>query len=213
MVTRSKKPEADAAPKKASRPKAAAKPKAAATKTGVKKTATKKTVVKAAPKKAAPKKAAPKAAAKKTIEVVKIPEVGRKIGDMVYNDELLESLAEIILLGKYGASESVLPEVKKQLFDYDIYKVSFLTDDEIGEIAKAVKASGNGDVPEKGLKEMLLSVRDSAKAFVELAVQHNSVRAFIDRMLVAEGSVAGLEMARDAFRNEPECCERFLLFF
>ena len=208
MVTRSKKPEADAAPKKASKPKAAAKPRAAATKTAAKKTVakatgSKATSAKAAPKKAAPKKAAPKksvprAAAKKTTEVVKVPE-GRKVGDMIYNDELLESMAEIILLGSDGVSPSALPEIKKQLFDYDIYQVSWLTDDEIIGLAKSL------NVPEAAL----LAIRQSAQVFVGIAESHNSVRAFIDKMLEAGEK----DTVRVTLKAAPECCESFLLLF
>ncbi|MGA9141642.1 MAG: hypothetical protein WBZ29_15565 [Methanocella sp.] len=203
MVTRSKKPEADAAPKKASKPKVAAKPKAAATKTAAKKTVAKAAPKKAAPKKAAPKKAAPdkaapKTTAKKTIEVVKVPE-GRKVGDMVYNDELLESMAEIILLGSDGISPSALPEIKKQLFDYDIYRVSWLTDEEIGSLAKSLK------VPEPAL----LAVRESAQSFVEIATAYNSVRAFIDKMI----GTGEKESAKGKLKAAPECCESFLLLF
>jgi hypothetical protein len=210
MVIRSKKPEADAAPKKASKPKAAsaAKPRAAATKTATKKTATK-TTAKAATKKAAPKKAASnkaatkkatpkKAAAKKTIEVVKVPE-GRKIGDMIYNDELLESMAEIILLGSDGITPSELPGVKAQLFDYDIYQVSWLTDEEISSLAKGLK------VPEPAL----LAVRENARAFVELAMAHNSVRAFIDLMIGAGEK----ETVKGKLKAAPEYCDSFLLLF
>ena len=204
MVTRSKKPAAEAPVKKASNPKAssAAKPKAA-TKAAPKKAATKtvaKPTAKAAPKKtAAPKKAAvPKqAAAKKTTEVVKIPE-GRKIGDMMYNEELLESMAEIIL-GSDGISLSTLPAIKKQLFDYDIYMVSFLTDEEIGSLAKSLKVPASA----------LLAVRDNARAFVELAVVHNSVRAFIDKAIAAEGK----EHVKGKLKAAPEHCESFLLLF
>jgi len=211
MVTKSKKPEADAAPKKASKPKAVAKPKATATRTATK-TDAKKTVAKAAPKKAAPKKAAPKktapkkaapkAAAKKTTQVVKIPE-GRIVGDMMYNDELLESMAEIILLGSDGISPSALPEIKKQLFDYDIYMVSWLTDEEIGSLANSLK------VPEPAL----LAVRESAQIFVDIATTYNSVRAFIDKMIDTEGKDAGREKVKGKFKAAPECCESFLLLF
>ncbi len=208
MVIRSKKPEAEAPVKKASKPKAAAKPKAATSKKAAPVKAAAKAAPKAAaskkaaPKKAAPEKASPKAAAKKTTKVVKIPE-GRKVGDMIYNDELLESMAEIILLGSDGISPPALPEIKNDLFDYDIYMVSFLTDKEIGDIAKKLK------VPEAAL----LEVRDSAKMFVEIATEHNSVRAFIDRVFQAEGKAAGIEKVKDAIKTEPECCERFLLLF
>jgi hypothetical protein len=203
MVTRSKKPEAEAPVKKVSKPKAAAKPKATAAKKAAPKAA-----AKAAPKKAAPKKAAPKATAKKTTEVVNIPDVGRIIGEMVYNDELFESMAEIVLLGKGEVSQAAMPEIKKQLYDFDIYKVSFLTDEEIGDIAKGLK------VP----KPLLLTVRDNAKIFVDIAMKYHSVRAFIDRMIEAEGKTHGIDKLKLVFTEElkapePEHYERFLLLF
>jgi 3-methyladenine DNA glycosylase Tag len=122
---------------------------------------------------------------------------------MIYNDELLESMAEIILLGSDGISTSALPEIKKELFDYDIYKVSFLTDEEIGSLAKSLKVPASA----------LLAVRDNAQIFVDLAMAHNSVRAFIDRMIEAEGKAAGLDKVKGAFKAAPECCESFLLLF
>ena len=203
MVTRSKKPEADATVKKASKPKAAAKPKATAAKKAAPKVA-----AKAAPKKTATKKAAPKVAATKTTEVVNIPDVGRVIGEMIYNDELFESMAEITLLGKGEVSPAAMPEIKKQLFDFDIYRVSFLTDEEIGDVAKGLK------VP----KTLLLTVRDNAKIFVDIAMKHHSVRAFIDRMIEAEGKTHGIDKLKLVFTDElkvrePEHVERFLLLF
>jgi hypothetical protein len=203
MVTRSKKPAADASVKKASRPKAAAKPMAAAPKKAATKVVAK-TATKAAPKKAAPKKVA----AKKITEVVNIPDVGRVIGEMLYNDELFESMAEITLLGKGEVSPAAMPEVKKQLFDFDIYRVSFLTDEEIGDMAKGLK------VP----KPLLLTVRDNAKIFVDIAMKHHSVRAFIDKMIEAEGKTHGINKLKLVFTDElnvrePEHVERFLLLF
>jgi hypothetical protein len=203
MVTRSKKPEADAAVKKASKPKAAAKPKATATKKAAPRGA-----AKAAPKKTATKKAAPKVAATKTTEVVNIPDVGRVIGEMIYNDELFESMAEIALLGKGEVSPAAMPEIKRQLFDFDIYRVSFLTDEEIGGVAKSL------NVP----KPLLLTVRDNAKIFVDIAMKYHSVRAFIDRMIEAEGKTHGIDKLKLVFTDElkvrePEHVERFLLLF
>jgi hypothetical protein len=203
MVTRSKKPEAEAPVQKASKPKAAAKPKATATKKAAPKVAAKTTT-----KKAAPKKAAPKVAARKTNEVVSVPDVGRIIGEMIYNDELFESMAEIILLGKGEVSPAAMPEIKKELFDFDIYRVSFLTDEEIGDIAKSLK------VP----KPLLLTVRDNAKIFVDIAMKHHSVRAFIDKMIEAEGKTHGIDKLKLVFTDElkasePEHYERFLLLF
>jgi hypothetical protein len=198
MVTRIKKPEAEAPVKKAPKPKAVAKPKAAAPKKAAPKAVTK-TVVKAAPK---------KVAATKTTKVVNVPDVGRIIGEMIYNDELFESMAEITLLGNGAVGPAAMPEIKKQLFDFDIYRVSFLTDEEVGAVAKAV------NVP----KPLLLTVRDNAKIFVDIAMKHHSVRAFIDKMIEAEGKTHGIDKLKLVFTDElkvrePEHVERFLLLF
>jgi hypothetical protein len=208
MVTRRKKPEAEAPVKKAHKPKAVAKPKVAAPKKAApKKAAPKavtKTVVKAAPKKAAPKKAA----ATKTTRVVNVPDVGRIIGEMIYNDELFESMAEITLLGSGDVGPAAMPEIKKQLFDFDIYRVSFLTDEEVEAMAKAMNVA----------KPLLLTVRDNAKIFVDIAMKHHSVRAFIDKMIEAEGKTHGIDRLKLVFTDElkvrePEHVERFLLLF
>jgi hypothetical protein len=197
MVTGSKKPKAapKAAPKKASKakttasgPKAAAKPKT----TGVKA----KTV-------------------KKTDVAVKAPEV-RKVGEMVYNDELFESLAEAVLLAE-AEMEGLLPEVKGHLFDYDIYLVSFLSDDEIGEIAKYIAGNGKGNLSGDALKPKLLAIRDNARIFVRIAEEYNSVKAFIDRIIEAEGR----DKLKETFSGGefylreigPNTFESFLLLF
>src|SRR5512146_1451221 len=118
MVTASKKPKA--APKKA-----AAKPKAPAKKATASKP------------KAKPKTTVVKAkTAKKTSAPAKAVEA-RKVGEMVYNDELFESLSEAVLLSE-AAAAALLPEIKKQLFDYDIYMVSFLGDEDIDKIAEDI---------------------------------------------------------------------------
>ncbi len=207
MVTKSKKPAADAPARKAAKPKAApakaaAKPKAAAPKK----------VAAAAPKKAAakaaPKQAAPKVEVTKTEEVLKVPDVGRAIGEMVYNDELFEAMSEIILLGSGEVSPALMPEIKQQLFDFDIYMTSFLTDDDVRNIAQVLK------VPEP----LLFTVRDNARIFVDIAERHYSVRAFIDKMIEAEGKTHGVNKLKLIFTDElkarePEHYERFLLLF
>jgi hypothetical protein len=138
---------------------------------------------------------------------------GRKVGDMLYNDELLEALAEIILLGgNGGVTEASLPEIKRQLLDYDVYMVSFLTDEELGEIARKISPAN------KALLPSLLAIRDNARLFVDIAMKYNSVRAFIDRMIEAEGKAAGFEKLKITFSDEypmkePACCEQFLLLF
>jgi len=211
MVTKSKKPAADAPAKKAAKPKAAPSPKAAAK---PKAAAPMKVAAQAAPKKAAPVKAAPKAAAPsskaapKTSEVLKVPDVGRAIGEMVYNDELFEAMSEIILLGSGEVSPSLMPEIKKQLFDFDIYMTSFLTDDDVRNIAQVLK------VPEP----LLFTLRDNARIFVDIAERHYSVRGFIDKMIEAEGKTHGIDKLKLIFTDElkarePEHYERFLLLF
>ncbi len=197
MVAGSKKPKAagKTAPKKASKskttaskPKAAAKPKT----TGVK----------------------PKTA-KKTAVAAKAPDA-RKVGEMVYNDELFESLAEAVLLAEAGM-EGLLPEVKGQLYDYDIYLVSFLSDDEIGEVAKYIAGDGKGDLSEEALKPKLLAIRDNARIFVRIAEEYNSVKAFIDRMIGSEGKdklKGALVSGEFCLKGVgPETCESFLLLF
>ncbi len=197
MVTGSKKPKAAtrAAPEKASKAKTtASKPKAAAKPrtTGVK-----------------------AKTAKKTAAAAKAPVV-RKVGEMVYNDELFESLAEAVLLAEAGM-EALLPEAKRQLFDYDIYMVSFLSDEEIGEVAKYLAGDGRGTLSEEALKPRLLAIRDNARVFVRIAEEYNSVRAFIDRIAGAEGR----DQLRMAFSGgkfhlkelDPGTFESFLLLF
>ncbi len=204
MVTGSKKPQAapkaKAAPKKASKGKATGKatasvPKAKPKTTGVKAKTAKKTEV----------------AAKAT----KAPTV-RKVGDMVYNDELLESLSEAVLLAE-AEMEGLLPEVKGQLFDYDIYLVSFLSDDEVGEIAKYLAGNGKGKLSESALKPKLLAIRDNARIFVRIAEEYNSVKAFIDSVIASEGrdkvkkSFSGGELYLKEIH--PNTFESFLLLF
>ena len=192
MVTESKKPKA--APKKtAAKPKAPAK-KAAASKPKAK---PKTTVVKA---KTAKKTSAPAKAAE-----------ARKVGEMVYNDELFESLSEAILLGD-SAAASLLPEIKKQLFDYDIYMVSFLDDEDIGEIAKDVSKDDAA-----ALKPLIEAIRDNARVFVDIAAGYNSVRSYIDRSLKSDGKdklkLAFIEGEYCLKGTGPETCESFLMLF
>ncbi len=197
MVTGSKKPKAvpKTAPKKASKSKVtASRPKAV--------TKPKTTEVKAK-------------TVKKTGVAVKAP-VARKVGEMVYNDELFESLAEAVLLAEAGMEE-LLPEVKEQLFDYDIYLTSFLSDDEIGEIAKYLAGNGKGKISEGALKPRLLAIRDHARVFVRIAEEHNSVRAFIDRIIES----GGRDKLKKTFSGgefhlkgvDPGTFESFLLLF
>ncbi len=195
MVAGSKKPEAagKTAPKKASKSRtAASKPKASKPHTtGVKAKTVKKTAAVAA----------------------KAPEA-RKVGEMVYNDELFESLAEAVLLAEAGM-EGLLPEVKGQLYDYDIYLVSFLSDGEIGEVAKYIAGNGKGDLSEDALKPKLLAIRDNARTFVRIAEEYNSVKAFIDRMAGSEGKdklKGALVSGEFCLKGVgPETCESCLL--
>lgn len=190
MVTASKKPKA--APKKA-----AAKPKAAAKKATASKP------------KAKPKTTVVKA---KTAKKTSAPSIeARKVGEMVYNDELFESLSEAILLGD-GAAASLLPEIKKQLFDYDIYMVSFLDDHTIEEIAGGISKADAA-----ALKPLLTAIRDNARVFVSIAAGYNSVRAFIDRSLKSEGKdklkLTFIEGEYCLKGTGPGTCESFLMLF
>lgn len=238
MVTGSKKPEASATKTKAAaKPRATVKAKTAASDTAAKpkKTAAAKTAAKAktpaakaaAKPKTTVKTTAAKSAAKpkkttatatKTKVVVKVPEA-RKVGEMVYNDELLEAMAEMVLRGSEADLTEALPEIRKQLFGYDIYMVSFQTDGEIagiaGDVAKLCKADA------KDLTDRLLTVREAAKVFVGIAGKHNSVRAYIDRAIEADGKEAGISRVREAFLAGEYCiadvdsatCETFLMLF
>jgi hypothetical protein len=196
MVTGSTKPKAagKAAPRKASKAKTASKPKAAAK----------------------PRTTGGKAkTAKKTAVTAKVPAV-RKVGEMVYNDELFESLAEAVLLAE-AEMEGLLPEVKGQLFDYDVYLVSFLSDDEIGEVAKYLAGNGKGELSEGALKPRLLAIRDNARVFVRIAEEYNSVRAFIDRITGTDGKDQ-LKMTFSGGKFhlkeiDPNTFESFLLLF
>lgn len=230
MVTASKKPKA--APAKEIRPKpavkkaAAPKPKAAAKKTTATKPKTATTPKKSVTKKttATKKPAASKPQAKPKTTVVKAKTAkmtsapakamdARKVGEMVYNDELFESLAETVLLAE-AEMEGLLPEVKGQLFDYDIYLVSFLDDDEIGEIAEYLAGDGKSAVSADALKPKLLAIRDNARIFVALAAEFNSVRAFIDSMIKADDRDGLSEKFNGNLKGvHPETFESFILLF
>ena len=108
--------------------------------------------------------------------------VGAGANSLIYNDELLESLATIILAGSRPSAKTVetLPLLKKMLFDYDIYTLSFMSDEDVEELYKTIKENGLQSTDKK-LKDKLLAIRDNAKVFVAIAERHNSVRAFIDR--------------------------------
>ncbi len=139
---------------------------------------------------------------------------------MMYNDELFEALSEAVLLGEAGTA-GLLPEIKKKLFDYDIYRVSLLTDKEIDGIAGNVSDASGGQIAEKALKPRLQAVRDNAKVFVDIATAYHSVKGFIDRAIESEGRAAGMDKLRSSFSAGqfclkevgPEACESFLLIF
>ncbi|HEY3421659.1 MAG TPA: hypothetical protein VGK13_00775, partial [Methanocellaceae archaeon] len=59
--------------------------------------------------------------------------VGAGANSPIYNDEVLESLATMILAGSRPSAKTVetLPTLKKMLFDYDIYTLSFLSDEDV----------------------------------------------------------------------------------
>jgi hypothetical protein len=119
----------------------------------------------------------------------------------IYNDELMESLAAIILLGSKPSAKSIetLPHLKKMLYDYDIYMLSFLSDEDIEELVKTIKENGvNGTtVTDKKLKEKITAIRDNARVFVNIASAYNSVRAYIDK--VCAGGDSGIEVLEETF--------------
>lgn len=120
---------------------------------------------------------------------------------LVYNDELLESLATIILLGSRPGAKNIeaMPYLKKMLYDYDIYMLSFMSDEDVEDIAKSARENGiNGiRLTDKKLKEKLTAIRDNARVFVNIAIRYNSVRAYIDRTIGPdpEAGKAALEVA------------------
>ena len=137
---------------------------------------------------------------------------------LIYNDELLESLATIILAGSRPSAKTVeaLPLLKKMLFDYDIYTLSFMSDEDVEELYKTIKENGLRSTDKK-LKDKLLAIRDNAKVFVAIAEQHNSVRAFIDRRRANDDGLTTLtaEFTDDGCEYRlrlvgPVTCKKFL---
>ncbi len=116
---------------------------------------------------------------------------GPTMKSLIYNDEVLESLATIILLGSKPSAKNVeaLPHLKKMLYDFDIYLLSFMSDEDVEELYKTIKENGvNGvKLTDRKLKDQLFAIRDNARLFMSIAGKYNSVRAFIDRT-VAEGN-------------------------
>ena len=140
---------------------------------------------------------------------------------LIYNDEVLESLATIILAGSRPSAKTVeaLPQLKKMLFDYDIYTLSFMSDEDVEELYKTIRENGLKPADKK-LKDKLLAIRDNARVFVAIAERHNSVRAFIDR-IQADGD--GLTKLTAEFTGDgceyplklvgPVACKKFLSQF
>ena len=93
-----------------------------------------------------------------------------------------------------------MPEIKKQLFDFDIYRVSWLTDEEIGRSGKKPEGAGAGCCSRCGRAHRASSKSPRA---------YNSVRAFIDKMI----GTGEKESAKGKLKAAPECCESFLLLF
>jgi hypothetical protein len=147
--------------------------------------------------------------------------VGAGANSPIYNDEVLESLATMILAGSRPSAKTVetLPTLKKMLFDYDIYTLSFLSDEDVEELYKTIKENGLQSTDKK-LKDKLLAIRDNAKVFVAIAERYNSVRAFIDGTC-AEGD--GLAKLTAEFTGDgcdyklrlvgPATCKKFLTQF
>ena len=141
---------------------------------------------------------------------------------LVYNDDVLESLAAIILLGSRPSAKSAgeLPGLKKVLYDYDIYMLSFQSDKDVEALCKTIQKNGLRPTDKK-LKEKLLAIRDNARTFVSIAESHNSVRAFIDK--TRGGGDDGLVVLTAAFTGKkceyplkllgPAACKKFLSQF
>ena len=140
---------------------------------------------------------------------------------LVYNDDVMESLATIILLGSRPSAKAVeeLPELKKALFDYNIYMLSFLSDEDVEELYRSIKKNGFR-ATDKKLKEKLFALRDNASVFVAIAEKHNSVRAFIDKARAGEDGLAVLTAEFTGKHCEyplkllgPVACKKFLSQF
>jgi hypothetical protein len=110
---------------------------------------------------------------------------------LMYNDDILEALSRAIMLGSKGGAdkEAVLPGLKKRLFDYDIYMVSFMSDADVAALCSDIKENGiDGIKPaEPRIKAKITAIRDNARTFGEIASKYNSVRAYIDGIASAEG--------------------------
>lgn len=143
---------------------------------------------------------------------------------LIYNDEVLESLATIILLGSKPnvKNTEALPQIKKMLYDFDIYMLSFMSDEDVEELYKTIRENGvNGvKLTDRKLKDKLFAIRDNARLFVSIAEKHNSVRAFIDRTMAEGNGQAALVAAFGADGCEYQlrqvgitACKKFLKQF
>ncbi len=130
---------------------------------------------------------------------------------LIYNDDLLECVATIILLGsRPGVGKAkALPGLKKILYDYDIYMLSSLSDEDVEELAKTIGENGVDGVrlADKRLKDKLMAIRDNARVFVSIASEHNSVRAYIDKIMKDSGT----EAVEEAFTS-PDSRYKLKLF-
>jgi 3-methyladenine DNA glycosylase Tag len=102
------------------------------------------------------------------------------------------------------------------LFDYDIYTLSFMSDEDVEELYKTIKENGLKSTDKK-LKDKLLAIRDNARVFVAIAEHHNSVRAYIDRIGANDDGLAALtaEFTGDGCEYRlrlvgPVTCKKFL---
>ncbi|AFD01231.1 hypothetical protein Mtc_2506 [Methanocella conradii HZ254] len=120
--------------------------------------------------------------------------VGDRPQGLIYNDDLLECVATIILLGSRPGAKSAeaLPRLKKILYDYDIYMLSSMSDEDVEGLAKTIRENGVDGIKlaDRKLKEKLMAIRDNARVFVSIASEHNSVRAYIDKIMKDSGAGA-----------------------
>jgi len=140
---------------------------------------------------------------------------------LIYNDEVLESLATIILAGSRPSAKTVeaLPLLKTMLYDYDIYTISFMSDEDVEELYKKTRENGLKSTDKK-LKDKLIAIRDNARIFVAIADRHNSFRAFVDKVMESGDGLAALtaEFTGDGCEYPlkmlgPAACKKFLKQF
>ncbi|MCD1294655.1 hypothetical protein CUJ83_06535 [Methanocella sp. CWC-04] len=145
----------------------------------------------------------------------------------IYNDELLEFLSTQILLGaRPGAAyQAALPEIKKMLFDFDIYMVSFLSDEDVGKLEKEIKGKDfdGKTITDKKLNTKLMAIRDNARTFVNIASKYNSVCAYVNNVLCSGDRAQDMEPLMSAFTDDESeyrlkqvgsaTCKKFLSLF